>query len=201
MVIDTVTAHASILAGADNSRLVQLLSDAQHEEGLYRAIEEEANLMSAEADKLAAMPPEQPMREPNGEAGGDSGSHSMDLVQVIAAMRQAADLEREYTKVLGASDAEYREWLARLEAARKTNQFIDNALPVIEKAADQTQAVTVKSAMITAGLAVMQSGPDALQSHLDPFTGQPFVYTKTDGGFQLQSSYQFKGAPLTLSFK
>jgi hypothetical protein len=55
--------------------------------------------------------------------------------------------------------------------------------------------------MVVAGFAVMQNGTEALQSHPDPVTGQPFVYTETADGFELQSGYQFKGAPLKLSFK
>jgi hypothetical protein len=203
LVIDVVTAHASILAGAGDTRLVQLFSDAQHEDGLFRAIEQEADWNRASADKLAAMPPEEAMRTLKTLVGDDSDLQSMDPQQVIAAIRQVADLEREYTKVLGTSDAEYHEWLAQLEAARKTNPFVERFLPAIEKVADRTQAVTVRSAMVVAGLAVMQNGTEALQSHPDPATGQPFVYTKTADGFQLQSnsSYQWSGQPLTLSFK
>jgi hypothetical protein len=200
-VIDAVTEHASMLAGVGDSRLVQLFNDAHYEEGLYRAIEQEADMGSAEADKLATMPPEEVTRELKGLAGNDSESQSVDTVQVIAAMRQVADLEREYTKALGSSDAEYREWLARLESIRKTNPMAQMFLPVIEQTVDRTQATTVRSAMVVAGFAVMQNGTEALQSHPDPVTGQPFVYTETADGFELQSGYQFKGAPLKLSFK
>ena len=71
----------------------------------------------------------------------------------------------------------------------------------LEKAVIRTQAMTVTSAMAAAGLAVMQSGPDALQSHPDPSTGQPFAYTQTADGFELQSSFQFQEKPVKLSFR
>ena len=61
--------------------------------------------------------------------------------------------------------------------------------------------MTVRSAMAAAGLAVMQDGPDTLQSHLDPSTGKPFVYKQTPDGYDLESSFQFKGKSLKLSFK
>jgi hypothetical protein len=201
-VIDCIAEHASTLARAGDSRLVQLFSDAQCEEGMFHAIEQEADMTRAEADKLATMPPEEAMRELQLLANGDPKWQSVDPVQAVAAMRQLADLERECAKALGASDAEYREWLTRLRDAQKTNPFAEMVLPAFfERAVDRTQAMTVRSAMVAAGLAVMQNGTGALQSHPDPATGQPFVYTQTADGFQLQSGKQFNGQPLTLSFK
>ena len=55
--------------------------------------------------------------------------------------------------------------------------------------------------MAAAGLAVIQDGPDALSSHPDPSTGQPFTYTQTDDGFALESTFQLNGKSLKLSFK
>ena len=203
MVIGSVAEHASILAGTGDSRLAQLLSDAQYDEGLYRAIESEADIMSSLADKLAAMPPEEVMPELKRLTDYYSKFQSMEMdpQQAIADILQVAELNREWVEMLGSSDAAYREWFARLESIRKTNPMAENFLPTIEQTVDRTQAVTVGSAMVAAGLAVMQSGTEALQSHPDPVTGQPFVYTETANGFQLQSSYQFLGRPLTVSFK
>jgi hypothetical protein len=42
---------------------------------------------------------------------------------------------------------------------------------------------------------------DALQSYSDPASGQPFVYTETADGFELQSAYQVYGKPMTMQFK
>ena len=55
--------------------------------------------------------------------------------------------------------------------------------------------------MATAGLAVLQDGPAALQTNPDPSTGQPFAYTQTADGFELQSSFQLSGKPVKLLFK
>jgi hypothetical protein len=55
--------------------------------------------------------------------------------------------------------------------------------------------------MVVAALAVAQDGPSELQSHLDPSTGQPFVYTETADGFDLQSGFQTNGVPLKMQFK
>jgi hypothetical protein len=55
--------------------------------------------------------------------------------------------------------------------------------------------------MAVAGLAVMQDGTDALPSHPDPTTGQPFTYKQTSDGFELESSFQVAEKSLKLSFK
>jgi hypothetical protein len=88
-----------------------------------------------------------------------------------------------------------------LDAIRKTNPYIDALFSPAEGAVIRTQAMTVRSAMAAAGLAVTQDGPDALQSHPDPTTGQPFAYKQTPDGFALESSFQFAQKPLSLSFK
>jgi hypothetical protein len=200
-VIEAVAEHASILANASDPRLEQLFTDAYCEEGLYRGIEQEGDMISALADEWAAMPPEEFAREMKSLKNDDPKWQSLDPAQVLAAWRQVADLEREHASVLGATDAEYREWLARLQAVRETNPFVESFLPNFDPVTDRTQVVIVRSAMVAAGLAVMQSGTGALQSHPDPVTGQQFTYTHTANGFELQSGYQFNCQPLKLSFK
>ena len=115
----------------------------------------------------------------------------MGPAQVIADMRQAAELGRQYAQALELPEAEYRAWLTSLDEAGKTNPFVADFVTSLGGAVDKTQAITVRSAMAVAGLAVMQDGPDALQSHPDPTTGQPFTYKQTADGFDLESSFPF----------
>ena len=205
LVMDSVAAHASILVGAGDTRLVQIFDDADYDEGLRRAIEQEADISSAEADKLAAMPPEEAMRElrsiTNFPDDRKTRLQSIEPMQAVADIRQIAELWRQYARVLGSTETDYRDWVTHLETIRETNPIAEAYLEGIESTLAKTQAMTVRSAMLVAGLAVMQDGPDALQSHLDPATGQPFTYTQTSDGFELQSGYQFLNRPLKLSFK
>lgn len=203
LVVYAVAGHASMLASAGDTRLAELLNDANYDEGLRRAFMQEADRMTRETDRLAAGPPEEVMRrleELKTLADDSSRFQSMAPVQVIADMRQAAELERQYAQALDLPEAEYRAWLTSLDESGKTNPFIGR-LTAHEQAVIKTQAVTVMSAMAVAGLAVMQGGPDALQSHPDPATGQPFAYTQTDDGFELESSFQVAQKPLKLPFK
>jgi hypothetical protein len=65
----------------------------------------------------------------------------------------------------------------------------------------KVRAAEVNRALVVAGLAVAENGPDALAAHPDPSSGQPFVYTETADGFVLQSSHQLNGKPMTMQFK
>jgi len=95
----------------------------------------------------------------------------MGPVQMIAYLRQAADLQRQYGQALEMPEAEYSEWLANLQAAANANPLVGMFVSSLRPAVDKTQAMTVNSAMAVAGLAVMQNGTDALPSHPDPTTG------------------------------
>ncbi len=205
IVIDSVAEHASILVSAGDTRVVELLKDANYDEGVRRAFEQESDSTSRLADRLAMMPSEEAMRmlESITDQPDDLRSRlrSIELMQVVADIRQAAELQREYTKALELSEAEYGDWLARLQVAQKTNPFVAYFVTGLGAVVDKTRAMTVRSAMAAAGLVVMQDGPDALQSHLDPATGQPFGYSQSADGFELQSSFELNGVPLKLRFK
>ncbi len=208
-VMDCVAAHASTWVDAGGPRLAELFSDFNFDEGLRRAFEQEADVANREADKLAAMPPDEAMRElkklidtpdENYSTKLSALLESTELSQFIAYIRQAAGLQQEYAKALELPEAEFRERLGSLQAAEEANPvvgfFTAGSGPL-----ERTQAMTIRGAMAAAGLAVMQDGPDALQSHLDPATGQPFIYTPTSDGFELQSGYEIKGEPVKLRFK
>jgi hypothetical protein len=202
LVIDSVTEHASLLVSAGGTSVGELLNNADYDEGLRRAFELEADMLTRETDRLAALPPEEAMRELIRIADDSNPQiQSMGLTQAIADMRQAAELQRQLTQALGLPEAEYRAWLTSLDEAGKTNPFVDSFVTGLTKAVIRTQAMTVRTAMTAAGLAVTQDGPNALQSHPDPSTGQPFAYTQTADGFELQSTFQFQEKPVKLSFK
>ena len=47
LVMDSVAAHAGILVGAGDTRLVQIFDDADYDEGLRRAFKQEADISSS----------------------------------------------------------------------------------------------------------------------------------------------------------
>jgi hypothetical protein len=155
------------------------------------------------ADAIPTMPQEEMNQMVNAFHSTDSSVQlpPMEPTQVSAYLRQIADLQRQYAQTLELPEADYRQWLTSLDPMRKTNPFVEEFLSAIEANVTKTQTMTVYNAMAAAGLTVMQDGTDALQSHLDPSTGKPFTYKQTSDGYELESSFQFKGKPLSLSFK
>jgi hypothetical protein len=198
-VIDFATMQASTLAG--DSRLVQLLNGFNYYEELRRAIEQDADMSDRTADAIATISPEEIKQMVDAFQSSGVPLPPMEPTQMSAYIRQKADLQRQYAQTLELPEAEYRAWLTSQEAIRKTNPFAEQFLSIIETVLTRTQAMTVYSAMAVAGLAVTQDGTEALQSHPDPTTGQPFAYKQTPDGFELESSFQFIGKSLKLSFK
>jgi hypothetical protein len=73
-------------------------------------------------------------------------------------------------------------------------------LPTLEGLVNKAREAVVDRKMAAAGLAVLQSGQEALSAYPDPASGQPFVYREKADGFQLQSDYQLHGQPITMTF-
>ena len=205
-VMDSVAEHASVLLRSGDTRLADLfqglLLGDNYNEGLRNAFEQEAEVHAREADRLAALPPEEAMHELTQIVDGFNPPIQLpEAAQALADFRQAAELQGQYAQAVGLPDAEYRAWQSSVEEAGKTNPFIDSLVTGFGRTVDKTQAMTVKTAMAEAGLAVLQDGPGALQTNPDPSTGQPFTYTQTADGFELQSSFQLSGKPVKLLFK
>jgi hypothetical protein len=52
--------------------------------------------------------------------------------------------------------------------------------------------------MLLAAIAVIEAGPEKLESIKDPFGDGPFEYRKLDEGFELSSKLQAEGKPVSL---
>jgi hypothetical protein len=64
-----------------------------------------------------------------------------------------------------------------------------------------TRATLIQRAMAVAGLQVLARGPAVLTQYPDPATGKPFIYRPSANGFELQSTHQADGKPVTLEFR
>ena len=126
----------------------------------------------------------------------------MDDKQLVECIRQIHKWQVEYLKALQLPEPKYQEWLARLHEAEKTNPLLESFIAGSASAVAKTQYATIRNAMVAAGLAVVREGEDALRTHPDPSTGEPFIYTQTADGFELQSGYQSTNGPtLKMQFK
>jgi len=169
--LDFIAKHATTLAASVDLRLPRFFEQGQFDEPLLRAVEGERDLTS---DRFFGRTDD---------------------------LRQLRDWETQYVKALQMQEAEYQDWLTGLHEAEKSNPLLGMTMSAIEPVVDKSRRASITSAMVAAGLAVMRDGESSLPSHLDPATGEPFVYTQTDDGFELRSGYEYRGEPLKLRFK
>jgi hypothetical protein len=71
-------------------------------------------------------------------------------------------------------------------------------LPTIDQLRAKQQRQQARMAMLLAGIAVAESGPEKLNELKDPFGAGPFEYRALDKGFELKSKLVHEGRPVTL---
>jgi hypothetical protein len=193
--------QAARLPAAIAAELTRVLSDNSYDESLYRAMESEARGVDFEADRFATSTNDIRSLIQASGIEADKQFANMSQEQIVAKMREVAALERDYVRVMELPDTEYQAWLAKVQAAQQTNPLIDMLWPVMDRVTDRTRAMVVQRALAVAGLQVLASGPTVLTQYRDPASGQPFLYRPTATGFELSSTYQLNGKPVTVNFR
>lgn len=85
---------------------------------------------------------------------------------------------------------QWRAFEQRLQQIKANNPFLEKwmlNLPLIRSREAKNRATW---AMLKAALAAVQSGPEALKNHPDPYSDGPFQYRPLNPGFELQSKLQ-----------
>ncbi len=193
--------------GSDAQRLAAAFNDPAYEAAPSRAMEQEADRADNAAAKLAAMPATEAEAEFSNSAQEvaklvDGYPTNLDQASILAAYKQIADSERQLAGALASSsESDYETWLESSTDLQASNPLAKGLLESVDGFLDKVQGAEVNRALIVAGLAVAQAGANALPSYPDRSSGQPFVYTETAAGFQLQSTYQVNGKLMTMQFK
>ena len=116
----------------------------------------------------------------------------MEFVQKV----QAQSLE-----AMSWPDPQFDAWIQQFDESHFAEHPIASATtPIYRTIRTKLQASRIEREMLNVGLAVLESGPDQASRSRDPVTGRSFVYLPKPGGFELQSAFQSKGKPLTMSF-
>ncbi len=196
-----VAANVGLFRGSETQRLTSILTDPAYEAEPSLAMEQEAIIHDRFVAKLASMPADEFEKSISQMLdGGDAPK--MDRAVALAKYKQVTDSEHDLAKALASGSAdEYEAWLQQRSELEQSNPLAKELLSSWDKFVDRVERAAVSRAMVVAALEVAEAGPSALQSHPDPSTGQPFVYTETTDGFELQSSFQTNGVPLKMQFK
>ncbi len=166
-------------------------------------MQQEAEVVDSLAAHLASLPAAEAEKQFS-ELGGVMFNvpTNLDQTTILAALKQVADSTRELAKVLASSsEDEYEAWLKYTTELQASNPLAKDFLLPYDSIVNKARQSEVNRAMVVAGLAVAESGPEALAAHPDPASGQPFSYTETTDGFELRSTYQFNDKPMTMRFK
>ncbi|MGO9609547.1 MAG: hypothetical protein ACLPT4_07915, partial [Verrucomicrobiia bacterium] len=202
-----VAQNVGSFGDADILRLTTAFNDPAYEEEASRAMEQEADMHDHYAAKLATMTAaevEQEFSEGAKELAAwvNGLPTNLDQATILAAYEQCIDSERQLAKTLASSSEDaYEAWQKEAAELQASNPLAKLLLENDESFVNRAQIAAVNRTLVVAGLAVAQGGMDALQSYSDPASGQPFVYTETADGFELQSAYQVYGKPMTMQFK
>jgi len=196
--LEFLAENARSLPAAARAELLAALSNSSYDEAFYQAMEQEAKGLECEANRIAnGTNSVEDLRK----IFGDPSFANLSKEQFVAGMREVATLEREYVAAIALPEAEYQAWLTKRAAAQQTNPLIGILMPVFDRVVEQARAAVVQRAMAVAGLQVLTAGPSVLTQYLDPASGQPFQYQPSATGFQLTSSFQINGKPVSLNFR
>jgi len=198
-----VAQNIGLFGGTDNQRLAAAFSDPSHEEAPSGAMKEEADTVDRLAVKLASFAPDEAEKELSKlPSSFEIDAPAVDRDAALATLKQVSDLDRELAKaLLSSSEDTYETWLRHWNGLQAASPFSKQFVATDDLFVAKVRAAEVNRALVVAGLAVAENGPDALAAHPDPSSGQPFVYTETADGFVLQSSHQLNGKPMTMQFK
>jgi hypothetical protein len=92
-------------------------------------------------------------------------------------------------------DAKFPEFVKKAGAANPMAKLL---LPAMDKVIATKRRSEVRMAMLMAGIALVESGPEKIAEFKDPFGDGPFGYKKLENGFELSSTFVHEGQPVTL---
>jgi hypothetical protein len=187
-----VSQNIALFQGNDAQRVASAFDDQSYAATISRALQQEADMVERQVAELAEMSDDDLRKHYDG---------TVDRSAMQAEYQQVADSERALAKALAdSSEVEYEAWRRQAAQIQDSNP-LGATLSTFDMFLNKVQGAEVNRAMVVAALAVAQGSVVTLQSNPDPSSGQPFLYTETANGFELQSPHQVNGQPMTMQFR
>jgi hypothetical protein len=156
--------------------------------------DEEARSPGAWRDLWRALSTGEGVESPEAIKKVDSISQAIKMVEDILPIYD--ELERFVVMPNDQFDAQYPAFKQKTKAEFPLAGLI---VPAVDQLRAKEQRHQTRMAMLLAGIAVAEGGPDKLKEIKDPFGSGPFEYRALDKGFELKSKLQFEGQPVTLT--
>lgn len=197
--------------GLDKAGLRQgqeLLHSSTVDQNMTRALAAEAGLFESTAKIITAdTPAERGEYLVNLLAGGPATEALRQLFQnetaLAAELRYFQQMKTEMAAAMSWPEAQYQSWRRGWE-----NSLPDHPLAEVMNLTnpgnleiyERRHQAQVERAMLSAGLALLQSGPEQLAQFRDPVSGAAFAYVAKPDGFELRSTFKANGKPVSMSF-
>ena len=198
-------------AAADEARA--FLTGSTLNGDIKRAMQGEASGSRAALEKLAAQSTDERMKlvtaygldnekaEPDERAKLQRIEELLrDPAQIKAEMDFLTETQTGMIEAMTWPDDRFRAWSQETQAKAREHPLAALSLPVYDGIHARIEEARVQRAMLNAGMDILQNGPARLGELRDPVTGRGFAYVPKTGGFELQSAFQVKGKPVTMSF-
>ncbi|HEX4084350.1 MAG TPA: hypothetical protein VHY22_05530 [Chthoniobacteraceae bacterium] len=193
-IVNLLAQNAGSLGSAAGADLSELLSAASVQQSFQGGLNAEAAMAQAMMDDYN-----------NPATRGQSFVQSLVKQNGVtppanAEVQWVTQTEQALANSLQEPNAQFQQWWSQQLSQASTMPFANQILPSLDGVRTKTQASLVQNAMLQAGIALVQNDQAAFQTILDPTTGQPFIYVQTTNGFQLGSTMQVGGKPVTMTF-
>lgn len=182
------------------SQYKELLNSSVLGEDASRAMDGELEGFNHEMKNLSSAESGTNGSEEGEGTGGNSLKNFVQDPSNQSKIEPIRHIEKEFPKMIHASDAEFDQWMEGLKTAAADNPMLLQCLESFRSVRGYLQKTTIERSMLGAGIEVMQNGQDKLGSFLEPGTQTPFLYGQTPNGFELRSRAQFQGKPIILRF-
>jgi hypothetical protein len=135
--------------------------------------------------------------------GPDAPQELKDIDSFSQIKKAYADLPKVYDeleKLVALPKPEFDEQYPKYrERVTANSALVRYFLPNIEQLLAKEHRNDARMAMMFAAIAVVESGQEKLKDIKDPFGDGPFEYRALDSGFELRSTLEFEGKPVTLT--
>jgi hypothetical protein len=204
MVIDTIAPHVPELGIPydDAARAFAALPPAP---SLEHATQCEKRMASTIVQQLRAAEEKQTgsWRETwlaiLGPDADESLKKAQSFEQVITQLEAFQSVYDELEALVALPPAEFdAKFPAFVKKAGAANPMAKLLLPAMDKDIETQRRSDVRMAMLMAGIAVVERGPEKIADFKDPFGDGPFGYKKLKTGFELSSKLMHDGKPVTL---
>ena len=196
--------NAAVLNEAARGKAGAFLSASTLDRDIELGLAGEMKFALSAMEKFMVQTPDErvaSLRVLDFQGDGRTEAVARDSARFNAEMEFVQKAQAQMLEAMSWPDPQFDAWMRQFDERNLAEHPIAaTTLPMYRAIRESLQARRIERELLNVGLAVLESGADQAGRSRDPVTGRPFVYLATPGGFELQSAFESKGKPLTMSF-